>query len=48
MYIGVTGTGKSTMINEMNGEKISYSSSENHIKTRDNNNGIKLTFKNRK
>ena len=47
MYIGVTGTGKSTMINEMNGEKISYSSSENHIKTRDNNNGIKLTFKNR-
>ena len=48
MYIGVTGTGKSTMINEMNGEKISYSSSENHIKTKDTTNGIKLTFKNGK
>jgi len=43
MYIGVTGTGKSTMINELNGEKISYSSSENHIKTKGN-----LLFKNRK
>ena len=35
MYIGATGTGKSTMINEMNGEKLSYSSSENYLKTRD-------------
>lgn len=43
MYIGVTGTGKSTMINELNGEKISYSSSENHVKTKGN-----LLFKNRK
>ena len=43
MYIGVTGTGKSTMINEFNGEKISYSSSENHVKTKGN-----LLFKNRK
>ena len=43
MYIGVTGTGKSTMINELSGEKISYSSSENHVKTKGN-----LLFKNRK
>ena len=47
MYIGVTGTGKSTMINEFNGEKLSYSSSENHIKTRINEKR-KLLFKNRK
>ena len=48
MYIGVTGTGKSTMINEMNGEKMSYSSSENHMKTRDTTGGKKLLFKNSK
>ena len=47
MFVGVTGTGKSTMINELNGEKISYSSSENHIKTRLNKDR-KLIFKNRK
>jgi hypothetical protein len=43
MYIGVTGTRKSTMINEFNGEKISYYFSENHVKTKGN-----LLFKNRK
>ena len=48
MYIGVTGIGKSTMINEMNGEKLSYSSSENHLKTRDVYGVNKLLFKNRK
>ena len=48
MYVGVTGTGKSTLINEMNGEKISYSSSENGAKTRDKTEGKQLTFKNRK
>ena len=48
MYVGDTGTGKSTLINEMNGEKLSYSSSENHIKTKDSTGGRQLTFKNRK
>jgi GTPase Era involved in 16S rRNA processing len=48
MYVGVTGTGKSTMINELNGEKISYSSSENQMKTRDKTGGKNLIFKNRK
>jgi GTPase Era involved in 16S rRNA processing len=46
MFVGATGTGKSTLINELNGEKISYSSSENHIKTRLN--GKKLIIKNKK
>ena len=48
MYVGVTGTGKSTLINELNGEKISYSSSENQMKTKDNSGGKRLTFKNSK
>ena len=48
MYIGVTGSGKSTLINEMNGEKLSYSSSENYLKTRDVYGGKSLLFKNRK
>ena len=48
MYIGVTGTGKSTMINEMNGEKMSYSSSENQMKTKDKTGGVSLVFKNSK
>ena len=48
MYIGVTGSGKSTLINEMNGEKLSYSSYENYLKTRDIYGGNKLLFKNRK
>ena len=48
MYIGVTGTGKSTMINEMNGEKLSYSSSENQMKTKDKTGGVSLVFKNSK
>lgn len=47
MYIGVTGTGKSTIINEFNEEKISYSSSENQMKTRLKQNR-KLLFKNKK
>ena len=48
MNVGVTGTGKSTLINEFNGEKISYSSSENQMKTKDNSSGKRLTFKNSK
>ena len=42
MYCGVTGTGKSTLINEYNGEKIAYSSAENFLKTR-----AQILFKNR-
>lgn len=34
MYVGETGSGKSTFINELNGEKLSYSSAENHMKTK--------------
>ena len=32
MYCGVTETGKSTLINEYNGEKIAYSSAKNFLK----------------
>jgi GTPase Era involved in 16S rRNA processing len=46
MFIGFTGTGKSTMINEINGEKIAYSSSENQMKT--SLKGKKLVYKNGK
>ena len=48
MYVGASGTGKSTMINEMNGEKLSYSSSENYMETRDTIRGKGLLFKNAK
>ena len=34
MFVGLTGTGKSTMINELNGVKLAYASSENQAKTR--------------
>ena len=34
MYIGITGSGKSSLINELNREKLSYSSSENIFKTK--------------
>lgn len=47
MYIGITGSGKSTIINEFNGEKLSYSSSENQNKTRIKKNK-QLIFKNLK
>ena len=46
MFIGFSGTGKSTMINEINGEKIAYSSSENQMKT--SLKGKKLVYKNGK
>ena len=44
MYCGMTGTGKSTLINEYNGEKIAYSSAENYLKTKNKN---QMLFKNR-
>ena len=51
MYCGVTGTGKSTLINEYNGEKIAYSSSENYLKTKpektETKNKNQMLFKNR-
>ena len=48
MYVGATGTGKSTMINEFNGQKISYSASDNLGKTKDTQGGKTLLFKNKK
>ena len=48
MFIGLTGTGKSTMINELNGEKLAYSSSENQMKTRFKGEKKKLVYKNGK
>ena len=48
MFVGATGTGKSTMINELNGQKLSYSSSDNLEKTKDTEGGKKLIFKNKK
>ena len=48
MYVGATGTGKSTMINEFNGQKLSYSASDNLGKTKDIQGGKTLVFKNKK
>ena len=48
MYVGATGTGKSTMINEFNGQKLSYSASDNLGKTKDIEGGKTLIFKNKK
>ena len=48
MFVGATGTGKSTMLNELNGQKLAYSSCENQTKTQDNQNGKTLMFKNKR
>ena len=46
MYVGVTGTGKSTLINQLNGKKLSYSSSDNQEKTKEKIKGNAILFKN--
>ena len=48
MYIGATGTGISTMINEFNGQKLSYSSDDNLGKIKYMQGGKTLLYKNKK